>query len=83
MYSTNEFASLENMRRELAALAKKEMHYLLTEYWLAEAEEWRQLSLTHSKKALRTASHALSEQQPNANDTRWEKIAGASRLGEM
>jgi hypothetical protein len=43
MYSTDEFASLENMCRELAALAKKEMHYLLTEYWLAEAEEWKQL----------------------------------------
>ena len=39
MYSTDEFASLENMYRELATLAKKEMDYLLTEYWLAEAEE--------------------------------------------
>ena len=43
MYSTDEFASLENMYRELATLAKKEMDYLLTEYWLAEAEEWKQL----------------------------------------
>ncbi len=43
MYSTDEFASLENMCRELATLAKKEMDYLLTEYWLAEAEEWKQL----------------------------------------
>jgi len=27
----------------LLRLQKKEMDYLLTEYWLAEAEEWKQL----------------------------------------
>ena len=36
MNSENQFASLEIMCRERAALAKKEM-----EYWLAEAEEWK------------------------------------------
>jgi hypothetical protein len=38
MSSKDQFAALEVMSRERAALAKKEM-----EYWLAEAEEWRQL----------------------------------------
>jgi hypothetical protein len=31
------------MCRERAALARTEMEYSLTEYWLAEAEEWKQL----------------------------------------
>ena len=43
MYSKNQFAALELMCRERAALAKKEMEYSLMEYWLAEAEEWKQL----------------------------------------
>jgi hypothetical protein len=38
MNSEDQFAGLEIMCRERAALAKKEM-----EYWLAEAEEWKQL----------------------------------------
>jgi len=38
MYSRNKFAALENMCRQRAALAKKEM-----DYWLSEAEEWKQL----------------------------------------
>jgi hypothetical protein len=38
MISKDQFAALEVMSRERAALAKKEM-----EYWLAEAEEWKQL----------------------------------------
>jgi hypothetical protein len=42
MYSRTQFAALELMCRERAALAKKEMEYLLTEYWLAEAEEWKE-----------------------------------------
>jgi hypothetical protein len=42
MYSRTQFAELELMCRERAALAKKEMEYLLTEYWLAEAEEWKE-----------------------------------------
>ena len=43
MYSKKQFAALELMCRERAALAKKEMEYSLMEYWLAEAEEWKQL----------------------------------------
>jgi hypothetical protein len=31
------------MCRESAELAKREMEYALSEYWLAEAEEWKQL----------------------------------------
>jgi hypothetical protein len=42
MYSRAQFAALEFMCRERAALAKKEMEYLLAEYWLAEAEEWKE-----------------------------------------
>jgi len=38
MISKGELAALENMCRERAAVAKKEM-----EYWLAEAEEWKRL----------------------------------------
>jgi hypothetical protein len=43
MYSKKHFAALERMCREQAALARTEMEYSLTEYWLAEAEEWKQL----------------------------------------
>ena len=34
---------LKPYSRERAALARTEMEYSLTEYWLAEAEEWKQL----------------------------------------
>jgi hypothetical protein len=44
MYSRTEFAALELMCRERAALAKKEMEYSLAEYWLAEAEEWKEFA---------------------------------------
>ena len=43
MYSEKQFAALEAMCRERAALARKEMEYSLMEYWLAEAAEWKQL----------------------------------------
>jgi uncharacterized protein YdaU (DUF1376 family) len=43
MYSKKQFAALEAMCREQAALAKKQMDHWLMEYWLAEADEWRQL----------------------------------------
>ena len=43
MYSKKQFAALEAMCREQAALARTEMEYSLMEYWLAEAEEWKQL----------------------------------------
>jgi hypothetical protein len=43
MYSRKQFATLEAMRRERGDLARTEMEYSLTAYWLAEAEEWRQL----------------------------------------
>ena len=46
MYSEKQFAALEAMCRERAALARKEMEYSLMEYWLAEAEEWKQLKET-------------------------------------
>ena len=46
MYSGKQFAALEAMCRERAALARKEMEYSLMEYWLAEAEEWKQLKET-------------------------------------
>jgi uncharacterized protein YdaU (DUF1376 family) len=43
MYSKKQFAALERMCPERAALARNEMEYSLMEYWLAEAEEWMQL----------------------------------------
>jgi hypothetical protein len=45
MYSRKEFASLELMCRERAALAKKEMEYTIAQYWLAEAQEWKELAV--------------------------------------
>ena len=76
MYSKKQFTALEAMCRELAALARSEMEYSLMKYWLAEAEEWKQLS---------TIPQALSEQQKitNTNGTRWRTIPGASQLCEM
>ena len=47
MYSRNKFAALENMCRQRAALAKKEM-----DYWLSEAEEWKQLRETSDPSRL-------------------------------
>ena len=38
MYSRTKFTAFENVCRQRAALAKKEM-----DYWLSEAEEWKQL----------------------------------------
>jgi hypothetical protein len=38
MNSKSQFAALEMMSREKAALARKEM-----EYWLSEADEWKRL----------------------------------------
>jgi hypothetical protein len=35
-------SALELMCRERAVLAEKEMEYALFEYWLAEAEEWKE-----------------------------------------
>jgi hypothetical protein len=40
MYSSSQFASLEFMCRERAAGSKKKKEM---EYWLVEAEEWKQL----------------------------------------
>jgi hypothetical protein len=45
MNPKSQFANLEIMSRERAALAKKEAEHWLAEaaYWIAEAEEWKQL----------------------------------------
>ena len=43
MYSKKQFTALEAMCRQQAALARSQMEYLLMKYWLAEAEEWKQL----------------------------------------
>jgi hypothetical protein len=56
MYSKKQFGALEAMCREQAAVAKSEMEHSLMSYWLAEAEEWKQLrQYSHLKKELRTA----------------------------
>jgi hypothetical protein len=46
MKPRSEFASLEIMSHERAALARKEM-----EYWLAEADEWKRLKETPEELA--------------------------------
>jgi uncharacterized protein YdaU (DUF1376 family) len=59
MYSKKQFTALEAMCRELAALARSEMEYSLMQYWLAEAEEWKQLrqpALIQRKIAYRSQS---------------------------
>ena len=58
MYSEKQFAALEAMCRERAALARKEMEYSLMEYWLAEAEEWKQLKETLEPFLGRVASRS-------------------------
>jgi hypothetical protein len=67
MYSKKQFTALEAMCREQAALARSAMEYSLMKYWLAEAEEWKQLS---------TVPWVLSEQRKttNANGARWRTI---------
>jgi hypothetical protein len=74
MYSSKQFAALELMCRERAALAKKEMEYSLAEYWLAEAEEWKDLTDLSDPfievTANRSSDLANSTIVPNSNDTR-------------
>jgi hypothetical protein len=63
MYSRKQFAALEAMCREQAALARKEMQYSLMKYWLAEAEEWKQLRQSAPKRiAYRSSDLAKSQQ---------------------
>ena len=50
MYSKKQFTALEGMCREQASLARNEMEYSLMKYWLAEAEEWKQLRQSDSFK---------------------------------
>ena len=50
MYSRKQFAALEAMSREQAAVAKTEMEHSLMEYWLAEAEEWKQQAVYPFKR---------------------------------
>jgi hypothetical protein len=65
MNSNRQFAALETMSRERAALARKEM-----EYWLAEAEEWKQLreaSGPFTKSSL-SAGNARQAKSPARDD---------------
>ena len=50
-YSKKQFTALEAMCREQAALARSEMEYSLMKYWLAEAEEWKQLNRPYLNQA--------------------------------
>jgi hypothetical protein len=61
MYSRKEFASLELMCRERAALAKREMEYTLAQYWLAEAQEWKELAVLLAGIANRSSDLASSK----------------------
>ena len=75
MYSKKQFAAMEAMCREQAALAKSEMEYSLMKYWLVEAEEWKQLSTVPQ-------AHSERRKTTSANGTRW-RGPGASQLCEM
>ena len=74
MYSRNKFAALENMCRERAALAKKEM-----DHWLSEAEEWNQLRETSDPSRLKFPVQldlcaALNVQGANEGKWGWSNV---------
>jgi hypothetical protein len=72
MYSEKQFRVLEAMCREQAAFARSEMEYSLMKYWLAEAEEWKQLRQSAPSKE-RIANRSSDPQDPAAyksNDKR-------------
>jgi hypothetical protein len=72
MYSRKQFAALEAMSREQAALAKTEMEDSLMEYCLAEAEEWKQHRQSIPFKA-RIPNCSMTQQTrttQKSNDTR-------------
>jgi hypothetical protein len=65
MYSKKQFTALEAMCREQAALARNEMELSLMKYWLAEAEEWKQLATAAADVVLaRTVSAPPSGRHP-------------------
>jgi hypothetical protein len=66
VYSRKQFAALELMCRERAALAKKEMEYSLAEYWLAEAEEWKEFRESPHPFLERTANRSSDYRKPTA-----------------
>jgi hypothetical protein len=62
MYSKKQFTALEAMCREQAAFARNEMEYSLMKYWLAEAEEWKQLRQSNPfKERIANRSSDLAE----------------------
>jgi uncharacterized protein YdaU (DUF1376 family) len=67
MYSRKQFAAMEAMCREQAALARTEMEYSLMEYWLAEAEEWKQLRESRDPFIRRIASRSAKDRESNAH----------------
>jgi hypothetical protein len=65
MYSKKQSTALEAMCREQAALAGNEMELSLVKYWLAEAEEWKQLATAAADVVLaRTVSAPPSGRHP-------------------
>jgi hypothetical protein len=68
MYSRMQFAALELMCRERAALARREMEYSLAEYWLAEAEEWKEFAdLCYPFIEKNIASHSSDLAEANSH----------------
>jgi hypothetical protein len=60
MYSSEEFAALELMCRARAELAKREMEYTLAQYWLAEAQEWKEFK-DLSRPFIASIAHCSSD----------------------
>jgi uncharacterized protein YdaU (DUF1376 family) len=67
MYSRKQFAAMEAMCREQAALARTEMEYSLMEYWLSEAEEWKQLRESRDPFIGRIANRSAKDRETNAH----------------
>ena len=67
MYSRKQFAAMEAMCREQAALARTEMEYSLMEYWLSEAEEWKQLRESVDPFIGRIANRSAKDRETNAH----------------
>lgn len=57
---------MERMCREQAALARVEMESSLMEYWLTEAEEWKQLRESLYPFIGGVANHSAKGREANA-----------------
>jgi hypothetical protein len=76
MYSKKQFTALEAMCQAQAALARNEMNYPLMKYWLAEAEEWKQLAAVLAADVVlaRTVSTPGTQSSPAQGNTKMSPL---------